>query len=157
LRRGSFVYWPAYWPHTIRNASRSPVTYAMLKWQAAPLETERPLQPRTFHIEQPHDSSAAPVAMRTMFESPTGMLNKLHCHVTEMQPGAGYPAHADEHDVAIFVFEGSVKTLGETVSENGLIYYAAGELHGMRNAGDEPARYLVFEFHGASGAHDPSP
>jgi len=30
-----------------------------------------------------------------------------------------------------------------------LIYYPKGELHGMRNAGDEPAHYIVFEFHGA--------
>jgi hypothetical protein len=28
-----------------------------------------------------------------------------------------------------------------------VIYFAAGEKHGMRNVGSEPARYLVFEFH----------
>jgi hypothetical protein len=28
-----------------------------------------------------------------------------------------------------------------------VIYYSAGESHGLRNIGSEPARYLVFEFH----------
>lgn len=30
-----------------------------------------------------------------------------------------------------------------------VIYYQAGEPHGMRNVGRQPARYLVFEFHAA--------
>ena len=33
-----------------------------------------------------------------------------------------------------------------------MIYYSAGESHGMRNIADEPARYLVFEFHAAGVA-----
>ncbi|HLC09055.1 MAG TPA: cupin domain-containing protein, partial [Methyloceanibacter sp.] len=68
--------------------------------------------------------------------------------VTDMQPGAGYPSHTDEHEVAIVVFSGTVETLGKTVGPGGSIYYAAGQPHGMRNIGNEPARYLVFEFHG---------
>lgn len=28
-----------------------------------------------------------------------------------------------------------------------VIYYPAGEKHGIKNVGDTPARYLVFEFH----------
>ena len=81
------------------------------------------------------------------------MLSKLHCHVTELQPGAGYAPHADEHDVMIVVLSGIVETLGQTVTRNGAIYYSAGELHGMRNVGEELARYFVLEFHG--GARSP--
>jgi quercetin dioxygenase-like cupin family protein len=86
------------------------------------------------------------------FEDPTAYLGKLHAHVTDLQPGAGYPAHEDKYDVAILVFSGSVETLGKRVGPGGSIYYAAGEPHGMRNAGDQPARYLVFEFHGPKRA-----
>jgi hypothetical protein len=59
----------------------------------------------------------------------------------------GYPEHIDEHDVAIIVFSGVVETLGQRAGPAGSIYYAAGEPHGLRNVGSEPARYLVFEFH----------
>jgi hypothetical protein len=31
------------------------------------------------------------------------------------------------------------------VGPNGVIFYAAGEMHGMRNIGEAPARYPVFE------------
>ena len=85
--------------------------------------------------------------MPVLFEAPTGYLDKLHAHVTDLQVGAGYPAHIDEHDVAIVVFAGTVETLGKRVGPGGTIFYAAGEPHGMGNVGDEPARYLVFEFH----------
>lgn len=87
--------------------------------------------------------------MRRLFEGPTAYLGKLHAHVTDLQPGAGYPPHKDKYDVAILVFSGTVETLGKTVGPGGSIYYAAGESHGMRNVGDEPTRYLVFEFHRA--------
>jgi quercetin dioxygenase-like cupin family protein len=156
LGRGSFVHWPAYMPHTLRNVSCSPVTYAVLKWRAAPIEVGQPLRTATFHMGEPSGrSNSKPMAMRKLFESPTAMLDKLHCHVTELQPGAGYPPHADEHDVIIFMFSGKVETLGQTVTRNGVIYYSAGEVHGLQNVGDEPAHYLVFEFHGAR--QKPSP
>ncbi len=40
---GSFVYYPAYQHHTIRNVATAPVTYLMFKWQAAPFEVHEPL------------------------------------------------------------------------------------------------------------------
>jgi uncharacterized cupin superfamily protein len=149
LGPGGFVYYPAYQYHTIRNASSAPVTYLMFKWQGAPDEVERPMATGLFDI----GGIAAPASdkdqsMRLLFEQPTAYLEKLHAHVTDMQPGAGYPSHTDEHEVAIVVFSGTVETLGKTVGPGGSIYYAAGQPHGMRNAGNEPARYLVFEFHG---------
>ena len=43
---------------------------------------------------------------------------------------------------------GQVETLGQKVAPFSAIYYAAGEMHGMKNVGDTVVRYLVFEFHG---------
>jgi quercetin dioxygenase-like cupin family protein len=76
----------------------------------------------------------------------------LHAHVTELQPGGGYDAHADKYDVAIIVFSGTVETLGKTLGPGGSVYYAAGQRHGMRNVGKESAKYLVFEFHGPNAS-----
>jgi quercetin dioxygenase-like cupin family protein len=89
-----------------------------------------------------------------LFEGPTAFLGKLHAHVTELQPGGGYPAHADKYDVAIIVFSGTVETLGQRLGPGGSVYYSAGQRHGMRNVGTDPAKYLVFEFHGPhAGRH----
>ena len=78
---------------------------------------------------------------------PTTFLGKLHAHVTTLQPGAGYEPHVDAYDVAILTLSGTVETLGDRVGPDTVIYYAAGEAHGMRNVGSGVARYLVFEFH----------
>ena len=67
--------------------------------------------------------------------------------MSNLQPGAGYPPHADDYDVAILVLGGKVETLDRVVEPLGVVFYAAGEMHGMKNVGDVPARYLVFEFH----------
>jgi len=149
LRPGSFVYYPAYQYHTIRNTSASPVTYLMYKWQAAPAEVSHPMQTQTFDINGVSEPSPLqPMSISVLFEAPTAYLGKLQAHVTDLQVGAGYPAHIDEYDVAVVVLTGKVETLGTTLGPGGTVFYVAGEPHGMRNVGDEPARYLVFEFHG---------
>jgi hypothetical protein len=61
--------------------------------------------------------------------------------------GKGYEAHIDPYDVAIILLEGEVETLGTRVSPTGVIFYGAGETHGMWNPGHTIAKYLVFEFH----------
>jgi hypothetical protein len=73
----------------------------------------------------------------------------LHCHSTVIPAGASYSAHIDPYDVAIIVLEGIVETAGERVSTGSLIFYPAGQPHGMYNPGREEARYVVFEFHRA--------
>ncbi len=86
---------------------------------------------------------------RRIFESPTLYLHKLHCHITVLKPGAGYPPHGDTHEVAIFTVNGTVETLGQRVGPNSVIFYTADEPHGMKNVGAIPATYVVFEFHGS--------
>jgi uncharacterized cupin superfamily protein len=148
---GSLVYHPAYQRHTIRNVAAAPVTYLMFKWQAAPLEVQEPLGTTLSDIGgRSAGAQGRPRTMRVLFEAPTSFLGKLHAHVTELQPGGGYPAHADRYDVAIIVFSGTVETLGRTLGPGGSVYYAAGQNHGMQNVGQDPAKYLVFEFHGPS-------
>jgi len=148
LHAGSFVYYPAHQYHTIRNCPAAPVTYLMFKWRAEPAQTGRPLTTTFHHAERaPAASRSEGFAPRLLFEHPTAYLTKLHAHLTDLKPGAGYPPHADPYDVGIVVLSGRVETLGQVVESCGLIYYSAGELHGMKNVGDTTAQYLVFEFH----------
>jgi hypothetical protein len=72
----------------------------------------------------------------------------LHCHLTTLEPGAGYEEHVDPYDVAIVLLEGEIQVLGAKAGPQCVVFCAAGEPHGMFNSGESVARYLVFEFHG---------
>ena len=149
---GTLVYYPAFQPHTIQNASTEPVTYLMFKWwEEKQLKKGDHLKTAVFHYRKNavHSSSGSGNGFYTkvIFDHPTGYLSKLHCHISALQPGVGYPSHDDEYDVAILLLEGTVETLGQRVGSRGVIFYAAGEPHGIKNVGDIPEHYLVLEFH----------
>ena len=151
VKAGDFAYYPAGQHHTIRNPADSPVTYMMFRWngRAAALVQDRL---RTTVFREPPAAKADQArgfVTRRVLDAPTRWLRKLHCHTSRLESGAGYAPHVDPYDVAIYIQSGRVSTLGQEVGPGGVIYYSAGEVHGMRNIGDEPAQYITFEFHGA--------
>jgi mannose-6-phosphate isomerase-like protein (cupin superfamily) len=151
LKPGLFIYYPALQHHTIRNRSQRPVTYLMFKWRAAPTELVDSLAMEITSCQNPpRKTFPKPRDTWLLFEGPTAYLGKLHAHLTELQPGAGYAPHRDPYDVAIVLLEGTIATLGETLSSPAVVYCAADEPHGMHNPGETTARYLVFEFHPAA-------
>jgi quercetin dioxygenase-like cupin family protein len=139
LRPRELAYIPGGVAHTQRTTSAEPATYVILKWRGEETGADRQLARGRF------DTSGAP---RVLFEGPTRFLRKLHAHVTVLEPGDGYEPHADAYDVAVVVLEGEVETLGGRAAPNDVVFWLAGEEHGMRNVGEVPARYVVFEFHG---------
>jgi len=152
LRAHQFVYYPAGYPHTLVGASREPVHYLMLKWMSEPTGITDPL---SFGVFSPFETPAAvaatgahPFQTHRLLKGHTRWLRRLRCHSTVLASRAGYEPHADAYDVIILVLEGRVETLGKEVGPNGVIFYAAGEQHGIHNPGEAMARYLVFEFHG---------
>jgi len=147
--RGTFAFYPAGFAHTIRNSSGAPVTYLMFKWSSDPGGQRKSLGYRLVSLAEAQvDGSQEGFSTNAVLDGETRYLRHLNAHITTLQPGAGYDPHADAYDVGIVVFEGSVETLGERVGPRSVIFYSAGELHGMRNVGETPAVYLVFEFHG---------
>jgi quercetin dioxygenase-like cupin family protein len=150
VRRGTFAYYPSDFAHTINNASAAPVTYAMFKWTTDHRQDQRALGHRLVALApetEPLRDSPRGYAMDRVLDGETRCLGHLHAHVTTMKPGAGYPAHVDPYDVGILVLDGVVETLGRQAGPHSVVFYAAGEPHGMRNVGDGTATYLVFEFH----------
>jgi quercetin dioxygenase-like cupin family protein len=150
LRPGQFVYYPAHFLHTLETVSEHPANYLMFKWRTDGAQTGSPLAFGQFDLSGPVASTAVEngLSARVLFEGPTACLDKLHCHASTLTPGAGYNPHSDAYDVAIIVLDGEVETLGQCVGPYGVIFYPAGEPHGMRNPGKMIARYVVFEFHG---------
>jgi len=150
LRSGQFVYYPAHFPHTLRAVGDQPANYLMFKWRGRwGIQMEK-LAFGYFDTADFFSSSEDLTGFQSkvLFEKPTRWLGTLHAHVTSLAPGAGYEPHIDQHDGAIVVLRGEVETFGRRLKPHGLIYFAAGEPHGMRNPGKGPAYYLVFEFHG---------
>lgn len=145
---GAFAYYPATQHHTIRNPGPGPLTYMMFKWHVAATQPNPdPLGTNIYRYEDAAADPAKGFVTHRVFQQPTDWLSRLHCHTSWLAPGASYAPHVDAYDVAIVILSGKVETLGQTVAPHGVIFYAAGELHGMKNVGDQPARYLVFEFH----------
>jgi len=148
LRPGSFVYYPANQLHTIRNSGPKPATYLMFKWHSTDARNAPALETSIFEYQKSASRfEGEGLSTSVVFQSGTYYLRKLHCHFSTLPPGAGYPPHIDAHDVAILVLSGTVETLGEQVGPYSVIFYAAGQSHGMKNTGDTVATYIVFEFH----------
>jgi hypothetical protein len=84
---------------------------------------------------------------KRLFEGPTAYQGKLHAHSTRLTHGAGYAAHRDVHDVAIFLLDGEVTVMGERIAAPAVVFYPGGTLHDMTGSGEGLAKYLVFEFH----------
>jgi len=146
---GQFVYYPAGFAHTLETVSEIPANYLMLKWHAASTTNETPLSFCHFSI---FDALAIHAgrdgfAARRLFEGPTNCLHKLHCHTSTLTPGAGYGVHCDAHDIVIILLKGELETLEKRIKPHGVIFYRAGEPHGMFNPGEDIAQYVVFEFH----------
>lgn len=163
LRSGQFVYYPAGFAHTLETTSEEPATYLMFRWREP-----KPVSREAAKPGEPGAAGRAPAlgplgfdlfdsarredgregfAINRVFEGPTGYLERLHCHLSTLTPGAGYAPHADRYDVAIVVLEGEVETLGARAVPHVVIMYPAGEPHGMYNPGEATAYYVVFEFH----------
>lgn len=151
LKAGQFIYYPAQFSHTIQTTSREAANYVMFKWHGQEAETNRPLAFGQWEIFDGREEAGSGDGFcpRPIFEGATAYLRKLHGHASTLGPGAGYEPHVDAYDVGILVLEGEVETLGERVQPHGVIFYRAGEPHGIRNPGSAIAKYLVFEFHGS--------
>lgn len=149
LEPGHLLFYPAGFLHTIRSVGTVPANYLMIKWSAG-RKIPAPQLAFGHYILADYRTDSADIRdfhPRVLFEGSTHTLQKIQCHLTLLAPGAGYGLHADPYDVVIVVLEGSVETYGERVRPNGVIFFASGEPHGMKNVGNLPAMYIVIEFH----------
>ncbi len=88
---------------------------------------------------------------RGVFDAPTPTLATLECHVTTLNPGAEpHPPHQHADEEMMIIKEGTVAAYQvdhtNLVTAGGIIFEAAGELHGLRNAGTNRATYYVIKF-----------
>ncbi len=88
---------------------------------------------------------------RDVLDGPTATLDKLHCHITTLNPGqtSGEPRRHLQEEV-IIVKEGSVEATVDgrvqTAGPGSVIFFAANAVTRLRNAGNTPATYTVVYF-----------
>jgi len=149
IKAGECFYYPAGYTHTLKTVSKEPANYLMFKWHSHVRPTPEQLSFCKFDISKVLKSTKPKkgYAHTDVFAGPTGCLQQLSCHVTTIASGGGYEVHSDPYDVAIVLLEGEVETLAQRVGAHSVIFYPAGEEHGMSNPGKRAAKYIVFEFH----------
>ena len=150
LGSGSFVYHDSNQIHTIYSVGPEPAVYICARWNGKKIKKNSDfLRSSDFVPNYIEEKEKLDTGFKTslVFESQTEFLDKLHCHISHMKPGAGYEPHKDSHDVLIILLDGKVETLDNELESISVIFYQAGELHSMKSVGSNSARYLVFEFH----------
>jgi mannose-6-phosphate isomerase-like protein (cupin superfamily) len=147
-REGSAIYYPSYQLHTIRNTSDKPVRYTMIKWKSTAVASGKKLNAHFLQSDWVgSERPRGPLSMTPLYEGATGFLGRLHAHISRLQPGAGYAAHRDDHDLAIFLIRGEIAIMGKHLVAPAVVFLPAGSLHDILACGNETAKYLVWEFH----------
>ena len=151
IKPNQVLYYPVDFTHAIQTMSNDPANYLMLKWQSRSTNNHSPLPFGHFNLFDPAEDSKTEndFCPCLVFEGPTSYLQKLRCHISTLTPQAGYDPHIDNYDVIIVVLEGEVEILGQRAGPHSVIFYAAGEPHGIHNPSNTiTAKYVVFEIHG---------
>ena len=89
---------------------------------------------------------------RALFDGATTTLNKLHCHITTLNPGerSGQPLKHLQEEV-IIVKEGTVEVNYDGHTQNAgagsVIFFAAGATTFLRNTSNAPVTYTVVYYY----------
>ena len=89
---------------------------------------------------------------RAVFDGSTATVDKIHCHITTLNPGekSGEPSKHLQEEV-IIVKEGTVEANWDGKSKTGgpgsVIFFAAGATTFLRNAGATPCTYTVIYYY----------
>ena len=117
--------------------------------KAAPSEK---LVSNVFDWEQLVVTPNAKGVRRAVFDGSTATVDKIHCHITTLNPGerSGDPSKHLQEEV-IIVKEGTLEANWDGQSKSGgpgsVIFFAAGATTFLRNAGKTPATYIVIYYY----------
>lgn len=118
----------------------------------APAAPAAPLLSDLHDWEQLTAKPNAKGARRDVFDGPTATLEKMHCHITTLNPGekSGEPSLHVQEEV-IIVKEGLVEAQWDGKKKTGgpgsVIFFAAGATTALRNAGTTPCTYIVVYYY----------
>ena len=88
---------------------------------------------------------------RNVFDAPTGTLDKLHGHITTLNPGENTGAlHRHPQEELVIIKEGTIEVnidgRKQVAGPGSIIFFAVNENENMTNVGKTPATYLVLQW-----------
>lgn len=90
-------------------------------------------------------------ARRDVAQAPTKTLAEFECHISTLNPDqASHPPHTHPQEELIILRDGELEVHSDGtdthVGPGSLFFFAANHPHAVRNRGDKPATYFVFNF-----------
>ena len=88
---------------------------------------------------------------RDVFDAPTATLDKLHGHITTLNPGENTgPLHRHPQEELVIIKEGTIEVnidgRKQVAGPGSIIFFAVNENENMTNVGKTPATYLVLQW-----------
>jgi XRE family transcriptional regulator, regulator of sulfur utilization len=88
---------------------------------------------------------------RDVFDAPTATLDKLHGHVTTLNPGENTgPLHRHPQEELVIIKEGTIEVnvdgRRQVAGPGSIVFFAVNENENMTNVGPTPATYLVLQW-----------
>jgi mannose-6-phosphate isomerase-like protein (cupin superfamily) len=105
-----------------------------------------------FDWEKMQPTTTSNGVQRALFDAPTTTLDKIHCHITTLNPGqnSGAPSRHLQEELIIIkegVVEATVDGRTQTIGPGSVIFFAANAVTRLRNAGTGPATYTVIYYY----------
>ncbi len=115
------------------------------------LDAQTPLSSAVHSFERMPVSATSSGERRAIFDSRTATLDRLETHITTVNAGsAAHDAHRHPDEELVFVREGTLEVTIDGARHlapaGSVIFFAANDLHGLRNAGDTRASYHVLRW-----------
>jgi uncharacterized cupin superfamily protein len=88
---------------------------------------------------------------RDVFDGPTGTLDRLHGHITTLNPGENTgPLHRHPQEELVIIKEGTVEVnidgRKQLATAGSIVFFGVNENENMTNVGQTPATYLVVQW-----------
>ena len=88
---------------------------------------------------------------REVFDAPTATLDKLHGHITTLNPGENTgPLHRHPQEELVIIKEGTIEVnidgRRQVAGPGSIVFFAVNENENMTNVGQTPATYLVLQW-----------
>ncbi len=88
---------------------------------------------------------------RDVAKNPTTTLEEFECHISTLNSGfPSHPPHRHPQEELIVLKEGTLEVFingkAERIGPGSVFFFASYDLHNVRNVGETPATYFVFNF-----------